>query len=493
MELKAKRLYLFTIAAILSLLAVQTLWLCNQYRMTIDNEQATLMENLNASVTEYGYIRFSTSDKSDSLVTSYTRSAISYKKNDTDNPGYVEIKISHETRRIHDLLKITDNRTITKEDKDKASQILSTLPFDSLRNPVKSYRLPSTIDAAKLYEAMNEASTELRCPFTLIGIDSILRKKDIKVTTNLAISDSLLWKPIVNTSMNPVKPEIKVLYPYSPLDHKCVEFYYVIPLSNVLKSMGLILILCIVLSILLVICLICQIRTILVYARLDSVRNSFVHTMIHELKRPLSTLKMCMSVLSNRKMMENEETKVSILEKCRGAVNNLSTYFSRLRDITFNEASQIPLGIESCSLRQLVEDVIAKTDIPSSKKVEFHIDCDDDMQIACDPLHMSQMLGNLIENAVKYSDERVNILIEAKKNPDSIDLCVEDNGIGISETDMSKIFNKFYRSEAAMRSGAPGVGLGLAYVRLLAQAHGGDVSVKSVPGKGSCFTIKIPQ
>ncbi|MDE5881217.1 MAG: ATP-binding protein, partial [Muribaculaceae bacterium] len=129
----------------------------------------------------------------------------------------------------------------------------------------------------------------------------------------------------------------------------------------------------------------------------------------------------------------------------------------------------------------------------SSKKVEFHIECDGDMQIACDPLHMSQMIGNLIENAVKYSEERVNIMIKAKKNPDSITLSVEDNGIGISETDMSKIFNKFYRSEAAMRSGAPGVGLGLAYVRLLAEAHGGGVSVESEPGKGSCFTIKIPQ
>ena len=164
-----------------------------------------------------------------------------------------------------------------------------------------------------------------------------------------------------------------------------------------------------------------------------------------------------------------------------------------MRDITFNEASQIPLGIESCNVRQLVEDVIDKTVVPSSKKVEFNLECDDDMQIACDPLHMSQMIGNLIENAVKYSEERVNIMIKANKNPDSIDLRVEDNGNGISETDISKIFNKFYRSEDAMRSGAPGVGLGLAYVRLLAEAHGGSVSVESEPGKGSCFTIKIPQ
>ena len=144
-------------------------------------------------------------------------------------------------------------------------------------------------------------------------------------------------------------------------------------------------------------------------------------------------------------------------------------------------------------MRQLVEDVIDKTDIPSSKKVEFHIECDDDIQIACDPLHMSQMLGNLVENSIKYSGDSVNIEIGVKSNTENVELSVRDNGMGIMENDINRIFQKFYRSEEAMRSGAPGVGLGLAYVRLLAEAHGGGVSVESEPEKGSCFTIKIPQ
>lgn len=496
MELKAKRLYIFTIAAIVSLLAVQTLWLCNQYRMTIDNEQSILMENLSASIADYRYIRLTASDKahkSDSLITSHVKSIINYGKTDSETQEYIDIDIIQETQKTRDILKISDDMPITKEDRERAGLMLAMLPADSLHYPGKSFRVPASTDPALLYEAVTDASNELRTPFTKTDIDSILRTKNIMVETRLIISDSLLWKPSVHTSLNLLKPEITVIYPYSTLDHKCVEFHYEIALSEIMRAMEVILILSFILSITLIICLVCQIRMILVYVRLDSVRNSFVHTMIHELKRPLSTLKMCMSVLSNQKMMENEVTRTSILEKCRGAVNNLSTYFSRLRDITFNEASQIPLGIESCNVRQLIEDVIYKTDVPSSKKVEFHIECDDDMQIACDPLHMSQMLGNLIENAEKYSDEKVSIMIGARKYPDSMELSVEDNGIGISETDMSKIFNKFYRSEAAMRSGAPGVGLGLAYVRLLAEAHGGGVSVKSTPGKGSCFTIKIPQ
>ena len=496
MELKAKRLYIFTIAAILSLLAVQTLWLYNQYRMTIGNEQAILMENLNASIADYRYIRLSASDKtekSDSGVTSHIKSIISYGKNDTANREYIDINILQETLKTRDILKISDDIPITKEDRERAALMLAMLPTDSLYIPFKTFRVPSSTDPALLYEAVTDASNELRTPFKKSDIDSILRTKNIMVETRLMTCDSLLWKPIVNISFNLLKPEISVIYPYSTLDNKCAEFQYKIALSEIMKAMGVILILSFVLSVTLIICLVCQIRMILVYARLDSVRNSFVHTMIHELKRPLSTLKICMSALSNQKMMANEETRISILEKCRGAVSNLSTYFSRLRDITFNEASQIPLEIESCNLRKLIEDVREKTDIPSCKKVNFSIECDDTVQTACDPLHMSQMLGNLIENSIKYSEDIVNIEIKVKSNPDCVEISVRDNGIGVPENDINRIFQKFYRSEAAMRSGAPGVGLGLAYVRLLAEAHGGNVSVESEIGKGSCFTINIPQ
>ena len=496
MEIKAKRLYIFTIAAIISLLAVQTLWLYNQYRMTIDNQQARLMENLSASIADYRYIRLTSSnksDKSDSTATSHIKSVIRYGEKDSESKEYIDIDIIIKTYNIRDILKISDNRPITRDDKERASLMLGMLPLDSLQDSIKSFRVPSSTDPALLYEAVTDASNEVKSPFVKTDIDSILRTKGIAVETQLMMCDSILWKPLINTSLNILHPKISVLFPYSTLDHKCIEFQYKIAFSDLLRTMGVILILSFVLSITLIICLVCQIRMILVYIRIDSIRNSFVHTMIHELKRPLSTLKICVSALSNQKMMANEETRTSILEKCRGAVSNLSTYFSRLRDITFNEASQIPLGIESCDMRRMIDKVIEKTDVPSSKKVDFSIECDDRLHVACDPLHMSQMLGNLIENAIKYSGDRVNLEITVKRLPESVELSVRDNGIGISETDINKIFNKFYRSEAAIRSGAPGVGLGLAYVRLLAEAHGGGVHVESEPEKGSCFTITIPQ
>lgn len=115
------------------------------------------------------------------------------------------------------------------------------------------------------------------------------------------------------------------------------------------------------------------------------------------------------------------------------------------------------------------------------------------MIIACDRLHISQILGNLIENAIKYSSDTVDIKVGCRKGAGMIVLEVADNGFGIPDDDKTKIFDKFYRGERAVRSSALGVGLGLAYVKLLTEAHDGTVSVESADNRGTVFTIKIPQ
>ncbi|MDE6769248.1 MAG: hypothetical protein K2J78_05945, partial [Muribaculaceae bacterium] len=188
MELKAKRLYIFTIAAILSLLAVQMLWLYNQYRMTIDNEKASLMENLNASIADYRYIRLTASNKtkkSDNNVTSHIRSIINYGKDNVETQEYIDIDIIHETQNTRDILNISDGVPITNEDREKAGMMLAMLPPDSLHSTIKSFRVPSSTDPALLYEAVTDASNEIKTPFTKTDIDSILRSKNIIVETRL--------------------------------------------------------------------------------------------------------------------------------------------------------------------------------------------------------------------------------------------------------------------------------------------------------------------
>jgi two-component system phosphate regulon sensor histidine kinase PhoR len=102
------------------------------------------------------------------------------------------------------------------------------------------------------------------------------------------------------------------------------------------------------------------------------------------------------------------------------------------------------------------------------------------------------MINNLLSNAVKYSDKESVIKIEGFTEDKNICIRVADNGIGISKTDQRHIFDKFYRASSGNIHKYKGLGLGLYYVKKIAEAHGGDVTVNSKPGKGSIFTVKIP-
>lgn len=256
--------------------------------------------------------------------------------------------------------------------------------------------------------------------------------------------------------------------------------------------MGWTLALAVVLSLFLILCLVWQIRTIVKLTRLDKMRNSFITTMIHELKRPISTLKMCVSGIDNDKLMEDAQLRHELTGETRMALDNLSAYFSKLRDITFNNVEQIPLSVSSFDLATLVDSVIKSITVPSTKDVVFENTVPEDFEISADRSHLMNILSNLIENAIKYSGSNVAIKINAVRRSDGYEINIEDNGNGIPAADINKIFNRFYRGKAST-SDIPGMGLGLAYVKLLTDAHGGEISVDSTEGAGSSFSIKLPQ
>lgn len=191
-------------------------------------------------------------------------------------------------------------------------------------------------------------------------------------------------------------------------------------------------------------------------------------------------------------MLEDTGIRKELLTETRTALDNLSAYFSKLRDITFNNVEQIPLNIQSTNLYDLFDTVAQATVRPSGKNVTIHNDITPDTIVSADRAHLYNILNNLVENAVKYSGAEVEINASATESVGFVELMVSDNGNGIPSCDLKHIFQRFYRGKASAGE-QPGMGLGLAYVRLLVEAHGGDISVKSTEGKGSCFTIKLPQ
>lgn len=491
MENKIKTLYILSIVAILAFIGMQMYWLYGRYEYSLSEYENIYGEKISNAIVEYNNVR-----AKHSVVKKITRTQSSYQMNtNVDSAGNQRRNVTVTTKEIdgRKILGIAEERDLTTEEEKR----LQELVFDSL-DMVDAKIV--TVDASSApsdgvaWNAMRNFDKEIQSPFTIQGIDSILRKSNINAEISLILQDSVTWEPATICHSSVISPRFKVITPYSEFERKAVVIECEIPSSEILRNMGLTLALAVVLSLFLILCLIWQIKTIIKLTRLDKMRNSFITTMIHELKRPISTLKMCVSGIDNDKLMEDDQLRHELTGETRIALDNLSAYFSKLRDITFNNVEQIPLNVSSFNLTALVDSVIKSitVPVPSTKDVVFENAVPEYFEISADCSHLMNILTNLIENAIKYSSDKVTIKINAVRTSDGCQIIVEDNGNGIAADDINRIFNRFYRGKASI-SDIPGMGLGLAYVKLLTNAHGGEISVESTEGAGSKFFIKLPQ
>ncbi|MDE7411456.1 MAG: HAMP domain-containing histidine kinase [Paramuribaculum sp.] len=497
MEKRIKALYIITIIAILSFLGMQGYWLYGQYEFSLKEYERNLTTRIIKCVDDYNIIREKSTDndsgtqdkqKTDSTFTIPTFS-LQQEYGDTVKTTRTA-KITTYMFSAHELLGIEPGTQLSDEQKNKAielAQLQMTAPVDSV-----VYDASGAKDENEAWIATKNVRTERRCPFTLEGVDSVLNNSGIKAQTALVRADSMVWKTTVDYHTSVFSPALSLAIPYSQLEGQIVNIVCSINPFDILPNMWHTLIISIIVSILLIVCLILQFSTVLKLSRLDKMRNSFITTMIHELKRPISTLKMCVSGLDNERMMKDREIKKELLSETRNALDNLSAYFSKLRDITFNNIEQIPLDIQTVNLHNLWDNITAATVFPADKSVIISNDIDKTMVVSADYTHLNNILNNLVENAIKYSGNSVKIKATATEHNGYIELNISDTGNGISSGDIKHIFKRFYRGKTSVNE-QPGMGLGLAYVKLLIDAHGGDISVESSEGSGTRFKIRLPQ
>ncbi len=332
-------------------------------------------------------------------------------------------------------------------------------------------------------------------PFDLQALDSLFISHHIHATDlQLVKLDSFLCKGTYVVEQSCMRYRMKFVYPYNPFVRDAVTGYIDLPTNPLLKEMGWQLVGSLVLILLLIFCLIYQIRTILKQYKLDELRKGFVNTMIHELKRPVQTLKMCVAFLNNKRMRKDEQMMDEVVKDSMFELDNLSAYLVKVREMTRADDEQTPLSVRSFNLSETLEKLLRLTVIPADKHVRFETRLTPDpLWITADPVHLTNSISNLVENAIKYSGNEVCIRISASLAEGKLVIQVADNGFGISSQDQLHIFDKFYRSEQMVGRGLPGIGLGLSYVKLMVEAHGGTVDVESILGKGSVFTLEIPQ
>ncbi len=341
-----------------------------------------------------------------------------------------------------------------------------------------------------VYDALDRFYTDEICPFTVARLDSLLIDEGLDAESiEIRQPDSTGWKP-TKTSAGSI---ISIAYPFNILDNKQVSITYRLGVPPVIRRMGGSLALSAVLSFLLIFCLIYQIKTIFKQQRVEELRKSFIKTMIHELKRPITALKLSISFMKNEEMMRDEGLKTDMLRNARNELDNLSSYFSKLRDLTYGDLEQIPLNLSALKPSELVMECIAKQTFPGERNIIVETRFDNhDTTIRADRMHLANILCNLLENAVKYSEGDALIQIKGNLVGDKYQIEIADNGFGIPYQEQKYVFDKFFRSASVTEKNIPGIGLGLCYVKLLVEAHKGDIYLESETGVGSRFVIEIP-
>lgn len=227
--------------------------------------------------------------------------------------------------------------------------------------------------------------------------------------------------------------------------------------------------------------------------RLSNLKTDFINNMTHELKTPLSTITVAGKTLE-LPQIRSDDSRILETAKMIGKQSvHLNQLINMILEISMWERTQFQLDKRIVKIEDIMNDIVESFKSGSgnkaliSKKYNFN-----DSDIDLDVVYFTTLMNNLLSNAIKYSDREPVIDIEGFTRDNSLFIKVADNGIGISKNDQKHIFDKFYRASTGNIHKFKGLGLGLYYVKKIAEAHGGDVIVSSKPGKGSTFTVSIP-
>ncbi|MGF6849100.1 two-component system phosphate regulon sensor histidine kinase PhoR [Chitinophaga sp. W3I9] len=228
--------------------------------------------------------------------------------------------------------------------------------------------------------------------------------------------------------------------------------------------------------------------------RLAQLKNDFISNMTHELKTPIATVSVAIEALRNFDALEDLQTTLEYLDISANEMNRLALLVDKVLKLSMFENREIPLNKEPFDLTDLTRSVMIsmKLQFEKQRAVTTLKRTGHNFIITADKLHMTSVLYNLLDNALKYSSQDPNILIHIIDHKQYLELRVTDNGIGIAREYKNKIFEKFFRVPSGNRHNIKGYGLGLSYVSHIIQSHMGFIEVESELHKGSTFSIKLP-
>ena len=235
-------------------------------------------------------------------------------------------------------------------------------------------------------------------------------------------------------------------------------------------------------------------RTLFNQKKLSEIKSDFINNMTHEFKTPLATISLAVDALKNEKVQSNKEKMDYFTGIIKEENKRMNRHVETILQAALQEKQEMKLELMELHVHQVIDKTLENYRLQLEEKggkVELKLNAQNDLIVA-DEIHFTNLLSNLIDNAIKYSYEKVLIKISTQSTSRFMVVTVQDNGIGMSKESVKHIFEKFYRAHTGNVHNIKGFGLGMSYVKMVIDAHKGRIKVDSTLGKGTTFTIEIP-
>lgn len=289
----------------------------------------------------------------------------------------------------------------------------------------------------------------------------------------------------------------QVLYPNDPSAQKGILYIHFPDMQSFLFSSVKFMIPAIIFTLMLLIVFIFTIWSIFRQKRLTEIKNDFINNMTHEFKTPISTISLAAQMLRDPSVSKSETMFKHISGVIVDETKRLRFQVEKVLQMSMFDRKATTFKRKEVDANVLMQDTVNTFRLKveaSGGKIDAHLDAEDAI-VFVDEMHFTNVIFNLMDNAVKYKaeDRELNLTVTThNESDDKLVITIADNGIGIKREDLKKIFEKFYRVHTGNRHDVKGFGLGLAYVHNVVKALGGSIHAESEYGKGTKFIITLP-